>query len=99
MSPRSPVKVIGYVVGLLGLASPPVPLPLSPIPYLSLSIYHRRFALSGMDMTASDYDGRTALHLAAAEGHLMVVRMLLEQCHVPPQPKDRYENSKATEFT
>jgi len=50
----------------------------------------RRFALSGMDMTASDYDGRTALHLAAAEGHLHVIRMLIEQCHVPPQPKDRW---------
>jgi len=50
----------------------------------------RRFALSGMDMRASDYDGRTALHLGAAEGHLTVIRMLLEQCHVPPQPRDRW---------
>ena len=42
-----------------------------------------------MDMTAADYDGRTALHLAAAEGHLPVVRMLIEQCCVPHEPEDR----------
>lgn len=43
-----------------------------------------------MDMSASDYDGRTALHLAAAEGHLPVVSMLLHQCNVVAQPRDRY---------
>ena len=41
-------------------------------------------------MTASDYDGRTALHLAAAEGHVAVVRLLLEQCRVPLEPTDRF---------
>lgn len=40
-------------------------------------------------MTLSDYDGRTALHLAAAEGHIDVVKFLLEQCSVSPHPKDR----------
>ena len=48
--------------------------------------------MTGLDMTASDYDGRSALHLACAEGHLPVVRMLLEQCEVPCNPKDRYES-------
>ena len=43
----------------------------------------------GMDMGASDYDGRTALHLAAAEGHLNVVKLLLEQCGAPYTPQDR----------
>ncbi|CAB3362897.1 Hypothetical predicted protein [Cloeon dipterum] len=50
----------------------------------------RRHRLSGMDMTLSDYDGRTALHLAAAEGHLECVKFLIDQCSVPCDPKDRY---------
>lgn len=49
----------------------------------------RRHRLSGMDMTLSDYDGRTALHLAAAEGHLNCVQFLVEQCGVPVDPRDR----------
>jgi hypothetical protein len=48
-----------------------------------------RHRLSGMDMTLCDYDGRTALHLAAAEGHLECVTFLLEHCKVPHNPKDR----------
>ena len=42
----------------------------------------RRHKLSGMDITLADYDGRTALHLAAAEGHMECVQFLLEQCGV-----------------
>lgn len=43
-----------------------------------------------MDMTLADYDGRTALHLAAAEGNADCVQFLLETCLVPQDPKDRW---------
>lgn len=41
----------------------------------------------------SDYDGRTALHLAAAEGHFECVQFLLEHCNVPHDAKDRWGNT------
>uniref|UniRef100_A0A8D2JC86 glutaminase n=2 Tax=Varanus komodoensis TaxID=61221 RepID=A0A8D2JC86_VARKO len=52
----------------------------------------RRFALSAMDMEQKDYDSRTALHVAAAEGHLEVVKFLVEACRVNPFVKDRWGN-------
>ena len=36
----------------------------------------------GVNMNMGDYDGRTALHLASAEGHLRCVRFLLDVCKV-----------------
>ncbi|KAF4108809.1 hypothetical protein G5714_009882 [Onychostoma macrolepis] len=59
----------------------------------------RRFALSSMDMEQRDYDSRTALHVAAAEGHTEVVRFLLEACKVNPVPKDRWGNTPIDEAT
>ncbi|KAB0397314.1 hypothetical protein E2I00_005369 [Balaenoptera physalus] len=52
----------------------------------------RRFALSAMDMEQKDYDSRTALHVAAAEGHTEVVKFLIEACKVNPFVKDRWDN-------
>ncbi|XP_078536520.1 glutaminase kidney isoform, mitochondrial isoform X1 [Lissotriton helveticus] len=57
----------------------------------------RRFALSSMDMEQRDYDSRTALHVASAEGHVEVVRFLLEACKVNPFPKDRWKNTPLDE--
>ncbi|XP_013873424.1 glutaminase kidney isoform, mitochondrial [Austrofundulus limnaeus] len=53
----------------------------------------RRFALSAVDMDQRDYDSRTALHIAAAEGHEEVVRFLIEICKVNPHVKDRWGNT------
>ncbi|KAK3512598.1 hypothetical protein QTP70_017203 [Hemibagrus guttatus] len=52
----------------------------------------RRFALSSMDLDQKDYDHRTALHVAAAEGHVEVVQFLTQTCKVNPFVKDRWGN-------
>jgi len=50
----------------------------------------RRHMFMGHDMSVSDFDGRTPLHLAAAEGHYECVKFLLQSCDVPPEPTDRW---------
>jgi glutaminase len=51
----------------------------SPVTYLEL-------------LQAADYDGRTPLHLASAEGREAVVKYLLEK-EVDPQPLDRWKQT------
>lgn len=50
----------------------------------------RRFHMAGMDMSACDYDGRTAIHVAASEGHLGCIKYLVKICRVDPCVKDRW---------
>ncbi len=64
-------------------------LELYPVVNLVLKSYFLPLQLLGHDLGVSDYDGRTALHLAAAEGHLACVTFLLNKCHVPHSPVDR----------
>jgi len=49
----------------------------------------KRLKAEGMDLSEADYDGRTALHLAASENRVEVVRYLLDN-KVPLQVKDRW---------
>jgi len=52
----------------------------------------RRLVASGTSPCTADYDGRTALHLAASEGQEMTVRYLLSICS-EIRPIDRWGNS------
>lgn len=45
--------------------------------------------MQGCNMEMADYDKRTALHLAASEGHPEVILFLLNTAKVRPDPKDR----------
>uniref|UniRef100_A0A0N5CGC7 glutaminase n=1 Tax=Strongyloides papillosus TaxID=174720 RepID=A0A0N5CGC7_STREA len=60
----------------------------------------RRLYLQGANLNMSDYDGRTALHLAACEGHPNLVKFLLTVGKVNHASQDRwgrtpYDEAKA----
>eukprot|EP00095_Tigriopus_kingsejongensis_P011529 maker-scaffold33_size549341-snap-gene-1.27 protein:Tk11529 transcript:maker-scaffold33_size549341-snap-gene-1.27-mRNA-1 annotation:"glutaminase kidney mitochondrial-like" len=57
----------------------------------------QRSWLQDVDLNVGDYDGRTALHLASAEGHLECVKFLCETCQVNPDPLDRWNRTPLTE--
>ena len=50
----------------------------------------RRLYLQGANLNMVDYDGRTALHLASAEGHAIIVKFLLTVAKADPNMKDRW---------
>uniref|UniRef100_A0A3Q3ECN3 glutaminase n=1 Tax=Labrus bergylta TaxID=56723 RepID=A0A3Q3ECN3_9LABR len=56
-----------------------------------------RYFLSGVDVNAVDYDGRSALHVAAAEGHTEVIRFLLGNTGANAALKDRWGSSPLQE--
>ncbi|KAI6195891.1 Ankyrin and Glutaminase domain containing protein [Aphelenchoides besseyi] len=49
----------------------------------------RRLYIKGEDLNCIDYDGRSALHVAASEGHDEIVKFLLK-CGVNADHKDRW---------
>ena len=50
----------------------------------------RRFHIQNFDMDISDYDGRTALHVSACEGHVHCIEYLVKICHCNPHAVDRW---------
>ncbi|MBK8260725.1 MAG: glutaminase A [Nannocystis sp.] len=49
----------------------------------------QRMIARGADLEGADYDRRTPLHLAAAEGHVAIVKFLIDQ-RVGLSPRDRW---------
>ncbi|XP_065147928.1 glutaminase liver isoform, mitochondrial [Paramisgurnus dabryanus] len=57
----------------------------------------RRYILSGADVNAVHYDGRSALHIAASEGHLDIIKFLVENAGANCRLKDRWGNTALEE--
>ena len=50
----------------------------------------RDFKSKNIDFNTGDYDSRCAIHLAASNGHLDVVKFLVEEAGAMVSPKDRF---------
>lgn len=50
----------------------------------------RSLIASGVSVNSADYDRRTALHVACSEGHENIVKFLLNQPGINPEPIDRF---------
>ncbi|VDK69388.1 unnamed protein product [Anisakis simplex] len=50
----------------------------------------QRYILLGVSIHERDYDERTVLHIAAAEGNEYILKFLLERWKESADPKDRY---------
>ncbi|KAI6652084.1 glutaminase kidney isoform, mitochondrial isoform 1 precursor [Oopsacas minuta] len=64
----------------------------------SLGSMHR-YLSAGYNFNAADYDGRTCLHIAAAEGALSIVKFLVENAGVDPSPVDRWGQTPIKDAT
>lgn len=49
------------------------------------------------NLNNGDYDNRTPMHLAAATGHMEIIKFLLEKCNCDPTIKDRWGSSPLAE--
>lgn len=49
----------------------------------------RRMFMQGADLKTADYDNRTALHVAAAEGRIKVCKFLINIVGIPHDVRDR----------
>jgi ankyrin repeat protein/CRP-like cAMP-binding protein len=45
---------------------------------------------AGIDVQQSDYDERSPIHVACSQGHLHIIRYLLDDCGVEVNPVDRF---------
>lgn len=48
----------------------------------------REALCAGTDLSQGDYDQRTAMHLAACEGHLSLIEFLVDEAGVDVNPRD-----------
>ena len=48
---------------------------------------------NGIELDDSDYDGRTCLHLACSEGHIDIVKFLMDNGIMNVNPVDRWGNT------